>query len=411
MSPPGVVVTGIGVVSAWGWGVPAFRSGLEAGNTAIGSLSRFNSERYRTHLAGEVPPPAHAVAAAIPGWRRLTQADRYAVAAAREAVAMAGLPSDLSALNSGVFFGCSTGGMWESELYYETYRRRGFDRGPRRLLASQQVQRPGEAVARHLRATGPVETISSSCASSTMAVGAALAALREGEVDLAIAGGADSLCRLTFGGFNALQSVDDRPCQPFQADRRGLSLGEGGAVLVMETFDAASARGAIPLAEVCGAGAAGDAHHMTAPHPEGRGAALALTRALKDARRTATEIDFINAHATGTPLNDAAEYAALACVFGARAQTIPLAATKACVGHLLGSAGAIEAVATVLALADRCWQPTPVSGTLDPRCPVRMTRTARRADLNVAASLSLGFGGCNGAVILARCERSGESAP
>ncbi len=414
MTPPRplrrVVATGIGAVSAWGWGVDELRTGLNAGATAIGDFSRFDHERYRTHIAAQVPSPAPGIPAAIRGWSRLSLADRYAVAAAREAIAMAGRPFDLSDLNAGVFFGSSTGGMWESELFYEAFRTRSFDEGPRRLLSSQQVQRPGEAVARHLRATGPVETVSSSCASSTIALGAALEALRDGEVDLAIAGGAESLCRLTFGGFNALQSVDSRPCRPFQSDRRGLSLGEGGAALVLETLESARERGATPLAEICGAGSSADAHHMTAPDPEGRGAALAMVRALRDAGREAGAVDFINAHATGTPLNDAAEYAALARVFGSRAASIPLVATKAGIGHLLGSAGAIEAVATILALRDQCWQPTPVSGPLDGASPVRLTRLAERAEMRVAASLSLGFGGCNGAIILARCDEPVGSA-
>ena len=410
MTPSPVVVTGIGAVSAFGWGVEALRSGLSSGATAIGSFSRFDNERYRSHIAAEVPPPDPETLPRIPGWSRLSLADRYAVAAAREAIAMAGLSLDVSGLNAGVFFGSSAGGMWESEIYYEAHRRGGFERGPRHLLASQQVQRPGEAVARHLRATGPVETVSSSCASSTIALGAALDSLRDGEVTLAIAGGADSLCRLTFGGFNALQSVDARPCRPFQSDRLGLSLGEGGAALIMETLESAQARGAMPLAMLCGAGAASDAHHMTAPEPGGRGAALALSRALKDAGRQADSVDLINAHATGTPLNDAAEFAALTRVFGARAASIPLVATKASIGHLLGSAGAIEAVATILALRDQSWQPTPVSGSPDAKSPVRMTREAQPADLGIAASLSLGFGGCNGAVILARYETSGAGA-
>ena len=399
-----VVVTGIGAVSALGWGIERLRSGLDAGTTAIGPFARFDHERYRTHIAAQVPPPDPGIRALIPEWPRLSLADRYAVAAAREAVTMSGHSLDLSALTAGVFFGSSTGGMWESELYYEAFRYNAFAEGPRRLLHSQQVQRPGEAVGRHLRTTGPVETVSSSCASSTIALGAALDALRDGEVDVAIAGGADSLCRLTFGGFNALQSVDSRPCRPFQSDRRGLSLGEGGAVLVMETLASARARGATPLAELCGAGASSDAHHMTAPDPEGRGAALAVVRALRDAGREAASVDFINAHATGTPLNDAAEYAGLARVFGSRAAAIPMVATKASIGHLLGSAGAIEAVATILALRHQAWQPTPVGGPIEAGSPARLTPTAVAADLAVAASLNLGFGGCNGAIILARCD-------
>jgi 3-oxoacyl-[acyl-carrier-protein] synthase II len=301
-----------------------------------------------------------------------------------------------------VYFASSTGGMLESETYYATGRRAGFDRAARRLLAAQPVSRPGEAVARDLAATGPVESVSSACASATLAIGLALEAVRDGEVEIAIAGGADSLCRVTYAGFNALQAVDPEPCRPFRVDRRGLSLGEGAAVLVIERADRAAARGAHPLATLRGAGASADAHHMTAPDPTGAGAARALERALLEAGCRPDEVDLLNAHGTGTPLNDVAEYQALLKVFGAGARSIPVLATKASVGHLLGSAGAIEAVATILALGDQCLQPVPGGGDPDPAAPVRVARAGDPCACRVAVSLNMGFGGCNGALVLER---------
>jgi 3-oxoacyl-[acyl-carrier-protein] synthase II len=237
-------------------------------------------------------------------------------------------------------------------------------------------------------------------------LGLALEALRDGRVEIALAGGADGLCRLTFGGFNALQSVDEVPCRPFRAARRGLSLGEGAAVLVLERAERAAERGAEPLAALLGSGASADAYHMTAPEPRGRGAAEAIERALADAGQSVSAVDFINAHGTGTELNDAAEYQALARVFGARLRTLPLTSTKASIGHLLGSAGAIEAAATVLALQDQRLQPTAGAGDLDERTPVCLTTASAPADLGVALSLNLGFGGCNGALVLARAGAS-----
>ena len=172
-------------------------------------------------------------------------------------------------------------------------------------------------------------------------------------MDIALAGGSDSLCEITYSGFNALRAVDDAPCRPFREGRAGMSIGEGAGVLVLESLAHARARGAEPLAELRGSGASCDASHMTAPHPEGAGAALALARAFADARLDPDEVDFINAHGTGTPLNDVAEFAAFKAALGPRASEVPLTSTKGVVGHLLGSSGAIEAIATVLGLRDR----------------------------------------------------------
>jgi 3-oxoacyl-[acyl-carrier-protein] synthase II len=399
---PRVVVTGVGVVSAWGWGVEPFWAGLCSGRTAIRPFSRFDPRRFPTRVAAEVPPPPDGLAARHPGWRRLTASERFAVAAAAEALDACGLGSGVA--DAGVFFGSSTGGMVEAEEWLE--RARGAAAGRPRLaaLAGFSLSSPGEAVARRFGATGPVDAVSSACASGTLALGQALAALRTGEATVAIAGGADSLCRLTYGGFNALRSVDEAPCRPFRAGRGGLSIGEGAAALVLETLPAALARGARPLVELAGAGASGDAHHMTAPHPAGDGAARAMAAALADAGVAADEVDFVDAHGTGTPLNDAAEWRALTAVFGARAARLPVTTTKGSIGHLLGSAGAAEAVAAALALARGTVPPAPGAGEIDPETPVRLVR-GRPLPLpaaRVALSLNLAFGGCNAAVVFTR---------
>jgi len=408
-APVTAVVTGVGVVSGWGWGAEATWRGLLSGGTAIGPFARFDSSSYRTHVAAEVPPAPDDVAAAVPGWERLNGVERFAVAAAREALAAAGLldaagrPAPALA-EAAVFFGSSTGGMLEGEEFY--LRLHGASPGRPRLalLAGQPVSSPAEAVGRFAGVGGPVETVSSACASGTMALARALDALRSGEVELALAGGADSLCRVTFGGFNALRSVDERPCRPFRGDREGLSIGEGGAVLVVETAESAARRGAPVLAELVGAASTSDADHMTAPHPEGEGAARALTGALADAGLAPGQIAFVNAHGTGTPLNDAAEWKALAAVFGAAAPRLPVTAPKGSVGHLLGSAGALEAVATVLCLARGVLHPTAGGGAVDPGTPLDLATSARPlaaaggAPLH-AVSLNLAFGGCNAALV------------
>lgn len=406
-----VAVTGIGAVCGLGWGIAALWQGLRAGRPAFAPFRRFDHSRHRTHLAAEAGAPPAALARSIPGWRRLSIADRFAVFAAAEAVGRAGLPlpfvgEGFDPEAAGVYFGSSTGGMYESELFFGELLR-----DSRRLrlsaLASQQVNGPGDAVARHLGVTGPVETLSSACASGALALAAALEAVRSGEVDVAVTGGADSLCQLTYAGFNSLRAVAEGPCRPFGAGRAGMSFGEGAAVLVLEPLERALERGTVPLAELTGAGASCDAHHMTAPDPTGAGAAAAVERALADAGLEPGAVDFVNVHGTGTPLNDAAEWQALQRVFGERAREIPLVATKALVGHLLGCSGALEAVATILCLHHGELHPASNGGPrceADPDLPVSLV-TGEPLPLpgaRTALSTSLAFGGSNAALVFSR---------
>ncbi|MFN7979034.1 MAG: beta-ketoacyl-[acyl-carrier-protein] synthase family protein [Vicinamibacterales bacterium] len=403
--PPPVVVTGLGVVTAAGWGLEAFATALREGRTALESFCRFDHTGHRTHIAGEVPaaPPS---ARAIPGWSRLSHSDRFAVFAAREALAQAGLPAPLEATRAGVYFASSTGGLFETEQYFLADTGASPARPLRRLLDAHSLSSPAESVARDRRVGGPVETIASSCAAGTLAVRQALDAIRTGEVDIAIAGGADGLCLTTFSGFDALRAMDAQPCRPFRADRGGLSLGEGAGVLILETLDHAVARGATPLALVVGAGASCDADHMTAPTPDGLWAVEAVRRALDDAGVSSDDIDVVNAHGTATPLNDAAEAAALARVFGARFDTLAIEATKGLFGHLLGAAGAVEAVATVFSLADGLVHATPRGAAVETSIAPGLVLGASRTDLGprLGLSVNLGFGGANAALVFQRWE-------
>ncbi len=394
-------MTGLGAVSAWGWGVEPLSSGLRLGATAIRPFARFDHSRQRTHVAGEVPARVEGAAPPAAASSRTSWADRFAVAAALEAVRQAGLPVPLSDPAVGVYFASSTAGLYESELYLQS-RWRG-ERAALGLFASQQLNGPGDAVARALQVTGGVRTVSSACASAALALEAALRDLRDGAVAVALAGGADSLCQVTYSGFNALRAVDERPCRPFRQDRGGMSLGEGAAVLVLETEAHALRRGGRPLAEFSGAGSSCDASHMTAPQPEGEGAALAVTRALRDAGIGPESVAFVNAHGTGTPLNDAAEQRALQRVFAERTPRRPLTATKASVGHLLGAAGALEALATVLCVHSGELDPTAGEGDPDPDLPVDLVRGVPRPLAGGAGlSTNLAFGGANVALVFER---------
>jgi 3-oxoacyl-[acyl-carrier-protein] synthase II len=399
-----VVVTGLGAVSAAGWGVAALRDALRSGGTAIGAFDRFDHSAQRTHVAGQVPAPGTLGRDLSLKWNRLSNSDRFALFSACEATAQAGLAPPLDDERVGVFFGSTTAGLFESEPYFEELVRQPGSRLRLGFLASHLISAPAETVARHLGVRGPVETVSSACASGGLAIEQALRAVRTGEVDIALAGGADSLCVTTYAGFNSLRAVDEQPCRPFRADRAGMSLGEGGGVLVIETLEHARARGAEPLAEVLGAGSTCDANHMTAPQADGEWAAKAVALAIADAGLEPDAVDFVNAHGTGTPLNDAAEWAAMQRLFGARASNVPTSATKGVVGHLLGAAGAVAAVASVLGLLDREVQPTPGGGDIDPALSVDLVRHAPRSipGIRVAVSVSLGFGGANAAVVLGR---------
>jgi len=399
-----VVVTGLGAVSALGWGVPPLWEALLGGRSGLGPFSRIDHSRQRTHIAGQVPEGPSRRLGLPRGFSRLSVAEQFALFATVEAVGDAGLPQCFSALEAGVFFGTSTGGLLESERYLDqVWSRKSNGRGIG-LMAGHQLNAPGDTVARHLRVAGPVETISSACASAAIAVTVAFRAVREGGVEVAITGGADCLSTTTYSGFNSLRLVDDHPCRPFGANRGGLSLGEGGAVLVLERAERALTRGARIRAEVLGGGVSCDASHMTAPHPEGEGAARALLAALRDAGIGPEAVDFINAHGTGTFLSDASECAAFARVFGERVRTLPVSATKSIVGHLLGSAGAIEAVATILCLEAGVAHASAGLGRVDPALAVDLVDCApRRLEAgSTGVSTSLGFGGANAALVFAR---------
>ncbi len=405
-----VAVSGLGAVSAWGWSVDDLWRGLKGGRAAIGEPEQFDITGQRTRLASEVPDClSDSPWARMTAWRRWSRTDRFAVVAAAEAWNSAGLGQsagdcgDASAPVVGVFFGGSTAAMWEAETFFSRLTSREPGQQPRiASLASHPLSSPGDAVARHLDVSGPVESVSSACASGALAIGSALDALRHGWVDVAIAGGADSLCRLTYAGFNALRAVDAEPCSPFRKQRAGLSLGEGAGVLVLERESDLQARGGKALGWVLGAGASCDAHHMTAPHPQGVGAARAIRSALNDAGLGADSVDFVNAHGTGTPLNDSAEWKALEAVFGERASRIPVTSTKGLLGHFLGSSGAVEAVATVLCLHHGLIHVTPGRGEIDDALGVDLVVDEMRALSGepVAVSTSFAFGGSNGAVVL-----------
>jgi 3-oxoacyl-[acyl-carrier-protein] synthase II len=398
-----VVVTGLGTVNALGSSVAEFAAALRAGTSAIGPLTLFDTTGYRSRIAAEVtddaPPPG--IPASLR--RRLSRSDVFALRATAEALADSGVVGTTAPERIGLALGGTTGGMLRAE---ECLRARIEGRIGRYLpdpILGSPISASADVVANTFDLAGPRLSLSTACSSSANALGMALDWLRLGRVDAVVAGGTESLCRMTFAGFNALHALSREPCRPFDRSRSGLSLGEGAAILVLESAERAARRGARVHAELIAYGNSADAHHLTAPHPDGTGAVLAMRRALAGAGLRPEEIDYINAHGTGTPLNDAVEAGAIRTVFGDATARLAVSSTKGAVGHTLGAAGAIEALATILALRDGFLPPTVNLEEPDPAWDLDLVpRQSRAASPRYALSNSYGFGGNNTSVVLGR---------
>ena len=397
-----VVVTGMGVISALGSDLAAFSGGLRAGRCGISKLTLFDAAGSRSDLVGQAPEPAlPELAATLPP--HTSRPDRFGPRAALSAVADAGLGRrELD--HAAVLFGIGTGGAPETEDYLRELLDEHRPELPAATrLISHQPAAVTDLVARVLGAGGPRSTIMTACSSSAIAISQALDLITLGRAEVALAGGAEGLCRLTCAGFSALRATAPDYCRPFDLERKGLNLGEGAAVLVLESEAHARRRGARIYAHLRGAGLSCDAHHMTAPHPEGAGALRAMRAALRDARLEPAAIGYINAHGTGTPHNDAAESAAVRALLGPRAAQVPISSIKSMVGHTLGAAGAIEAVAAVLALVDEALPPTVNLQNPDPAFGLDfITGPARAQRVDAVLSASFAFGGNNAVLIFTR---------
>jgi 3-oxoacyl-[acyl-carrier-protein] synthase II len=382
-----VAVTGAGIICAIGRNQDEVWQSIVESRAGIGTLSRFPGESFPTGIAAEVTSE---VPIASGQRKRLSRTDVLAVIAAQEALTQAGdVPLDRAVVS----IGTSTGGLLEGEDYY--FRR--LVHGRRRAPASRVLQQPtssaADAVARTLRVGGGVISNATACASAGAAIGIAADYLRSRHADVAIAGGSDALCRLTYSGFNVLQAVDPEPCAPFDANRKGITLGEGAAFLVLERWDDAVGRGANILAEFSGYGASCDAHHPTAPAEDGQGAQSAMRAALAESRIDPASVDYVNAHGTGTTLNDSAETRAIIAALGA---SIPTSSSKSYFGHTLGASGAVEAVITVLALRHQIAPPTLRLRQSAPECTLDyIPHTPRPMAMTHALSNTFGFGGSN----------------
>ncbi len=392
-----VVVSGLGVVSPFGAGVKAFWTGLTAGATAIAPVTLVDTEGFRSRIAALVPAEA---VAALPASRRRSRGDRMALAAAGEAVADAGLtPGERRA--AALLVGAVGGGMLEAEDWYWEETRQGRPSPRVGALRSILPRSHADVLARRLGVHGPRETLVMACASGAAALALGADLVREGVVEVAVAGGVDAFTRICFMGFNALKLLDPAPCRPFDRGRRGMSLGEGAAFVVLEEAARCRARGGRVYAELAGAALTTDAHHPTAPHPDGDGMVRAMEGALAAAARPPAAVGYVNAHGTGTLQNDRIEARALARVFGEG--RVLVSSSKSLVGHTMAAAGAVEAVATVLALEHGVLPPTATLVDLDPDVPFDcVAGAARTVSVEAALSNSFGFGGQNVSLVFAR---------
>ena len=401
-TPARVVITGAGIITALGFGWEPNAEGFRAGRTAFRPVSLFDVSRQRVKSAAELdlPPALPPTRLSARQLARLDRASTMLLLAAHQAWQQAGWEPDGELP---LVLGTTSGGMSLGEAYFRQAVRtpRRHRQQPTRAF-HYQAQTQGRILLDALGIDGPITIISNACASGSNAIGQAWELLRLGQAQRVFAGGYDALSQLVFSGFDALQALSPTTCRPFDAHRDGLAIGEGAAMLALETLDHARRRGAPILGELTGYGTTIDQHHLTQPHPDGDAALAAMTLACQTARVTPADIDYVNAHGTGTPLNDSAEAAAIGRWAGSRATTLPVSSTKADIGHLLGGAGAVEAVVCLMALREQWLPPELAFDAPDPACNFPIVREPQDARANITLSNSFGFGGVNATLILRR---------
>lgn len=400
-----VAVSGMGCVTPLGVGVPAFLRGLEAGRAAVGPITLFDASAFRSGVGFEVSPVTNPGIVPRRKWQRLDRCDRMALVALAEALgdAGAGGTGALDVTHAALCCGLSTAGMFEAEQKVRAHPERGIAAvGPRTMLDTV-VCSSTDVLLRTLGCRGPVHSVSTACSSAANALGIALDLVRDGDVDVAVAGGSDSLCRLTLAGFNSLGVVDAARPRPFDERRDGMVIGEGAAFLVLESEEHLRARGGEPELALLGYGCTGEAHHIVHPMDSGEGAARSMRLALADAGLEPGDVDHVNAHGTATIQNDLMEAAAIRAVFGDRTATLPVTSTKSLVGHTLGVSGAIEAVASLLTLRHGLVAPTAGHARRDPGCDLDVVHGApRRGAFRTVISNSFAFGGADVSLVFGR---------
>jgi len=400
-----VVVTGIGVVTSIGTGREQFWENLLAGRCGISVVESFDTGGFGVHRGGEVKGFEAARHLRRLDASRAGRASQFAAAAARLALADAGIePDALDPLRAGVSMGTTSGEPQEVERFDDSYVARELDRVGAEFIGRYPCHLISAHVAEELGFAGVNVMIPTACAAGNYAVAHAFDVLRAGRADVMVAGGSDAFSRITYTGFARLGAVAPERCQPFDRNRKGMIPGEGAGVLVLEPLRRALARGARVYAEVAGYGLSCDAHHMTAAHPEGDGAARAMRRALEESRTPPEAVSYVSAHGTGTPTNDRLETIAVKRLFGEHAYRVPVSSVKSMLGHTMGAASAIEAAVCALAVRTNRIPPTVNLEEPDPECDLDyVPNRAREHMVNVAMNNAYAFGGNNASLVLRKC--------
>jgi 3-oxoacyl-[acyl-carrier-protein] synthase II len=406
-----VVITGVGPITPIGTTRDGFWSGLQRQRSAVRSVSRFDPSQFRSHNAAEINDFVPSDHLETKRAKRLDRFAQFSVVGAQMALADANL--DLSKEDKervGANMGTALGGVSYAEGQLAVYMQQGLRAVDATLALAVFGGAASCNIAIELGVMGPNSTNAMSCASGTIAIGDAFRQIRDGYADVMIAGGAEApLAPLCFGAFALIRAMSTRneepesASRPFDKDRDGFVMGEGAAVMVLEEYDRAKARGAKIYAEVAGYGTTNDAHHMTAPRPDGSQAARSMRLALADAAVSPDEIEYVNTHGSSTPLNDSTETAAIKQVLGDRAYKIPMSGTKGYYGHALGASGAIETAICALAMEEEWLPPTVNLQVADKACDLNfLPGTGRKQRVEHILTNSFGFGGINAALVLRR---------
>ena len=399
----------MGAITCLGNSVKQFWTGVKNGQSGIREISLVSPDGFPCRVSGEIQdfnPTEHMDRKEA---RRMARFSQFAVVAAAQAVEDSGLDFEKEDLDRiGVLIGSGSGGLPETDQQAEIRVKRGVGRMSPYYIPMMLVNMAAANISHRFNLTGYTNTCVTACAASTQAIGEAAEVIRRGDADVIVTGGTEAgICEIGMGGFStmrALSTWSGEPSQasrPFDKGRDGFAPSEGSGILILESLEHAKARGATIHAEIGGWGVSSDAYHLVQPHPEGSGAAKAMNRALTNAGVTINDIDYINAHGTSTPINDASETKAIKAVFGEHAYNVPISSTKSMVGHSLGASGALEAIACISSINDGVLHPTINQDEPDPDCDLDyIPNVAREQEVNVTLSNSFGFGGQNACLVI-----------
>lgn len=408
-----VVVTGIGAMTPLALTLEETWEGLLAGRSGIGPITQFDASDLPSRIAGELKGFDPRQYIDFKEARRMSRCSQVALATAQAALADAGLDLPLAdEERTGVLVGCAVGGFDRGLEGVDAYRTKGLSRVNPFVVTGLLANMPSHHVSHWAGAKGPISTVVAACATGTQAVGEAAEFIRRGAADMMICGGAEALIHFApVAGFCAMRGLStrndepERASRPFDTDRDGFVYSEGSAIFLLESLEHARARGARIRAEVLGQASSSDAFHVAQPDPDGLGASRAMQWALEDAGVTPSDVDYINAHGSSTPISDPIETLAIKRTFGKYAYEIPINSTKSMIGHAMGGAGAIEAAVCVLTIEQGVIHPTANLENPDPACDLDyVPEGARKADVRVALSNSFGLGGQNACLVLGRYE-------